>query len=1082
MTTRSMLLVFVLLASVVSGCGDEGEPAGAPSFVSADGARGQRAVGPPERDAGFDTDGPPERTIEEGDIYRLLDATTLINLNTYRGLQVIDLSDLQHPRVVGRLPITGGPVEMYVIGSRAVVLLNGWSGYYGTRDDVRVERVEGGLVLSIDLADRTGPTELDREIVPGFIQTSRLAREGEQAALYVAATRYDEIVDGTTRSWEPRTYVKSFDVSLPDFAEQSALELGGSVSDIQATPEAMIVARDDWTSGSEGSRVSLIDIANPSGEMSLGGEVRVSGRVASQFNMDLHAGVLRVVSAGAFSGGRTNHLETFDAHSLATLAPLDHCTFGAGEDLYATLFVDNRAFFVTYMRVDPFHAFEIGDDGSCTEHSEFVVSGWNDFFRAALDTTRLIGIGVDDADGRRTAAVSVYDITDLTNATPLLARASVGTDNSWSEANWDHRAFSVIEDAVSVTASNGTPETGLVLLPFSGWREADEEYQAAVQIFTFSATTLTRRGVMEHGSPVRRSFLFDSGTAANLSDFELALYDTQAPDAPALLGSVDLAPSYTRVLRFGEHTVRLEDSSWTYGWWGSRGEQPSSRVQVIAPGADPDMAEAIAELEVPQGAQLYQVGSLLVSVMSVPRDLTIWPYEWDTTVEVLDLQDPAHPMEVGELSTDRIRPHYASWAWTEPALAPDCLGCRGGYYFPGRYDDLVRVVDDAIVFTRVAEESEVLGSEHVCVTYPNVAMPCSSDDDTCTYYTGGITCRSLDGAADLCEGSIARCTFARSPEESYECVEIDPSEVETSESCYDHELRRYWQRFTLDVLDLSNPSAPRLADAIELPRIDEAVGLVGGARRVFYTYRQPATVSDDPRPYVAWYFRPIELGSPGEPVLGPAVNVPGELVAVDGTALVTEDLVWGARIAETVVRRLEWAGPERAELVASHTVEGRAVDSLVLDGSGHILLSHRAPWSLGYGYDVAVSDAAYSPYIEDEPTRLRILDQTDLGQLSDVEIDSWATLEQAASGRALFQVPGGLLLVSLSDAASPAAQAYFPTLGWPSEVFFEGDEILFAAGPYGIHRFDANETNLIPTSWARQIRNVPRLPFTTTVR
>jgi hypothetical protein len=1054
-----MWLILILFSGTLPGCDDGGGASGPTEFVSADAARGQRAVGPPETDAGFDTGGPPERTIEEGDIYRLLDATTLINLNTYRGLQVIDLSDLEHPRVVGRLAITGGPVEMYVIGSRAVVLLNGWSGYYGTRDDVRVERVEGGLVLSIDLTDPTAPAELDREIVPGFIETSRLARQGEQAALYVAATRYDEIIDGITRTWEPRTYVKSFDVSLPDFVERGVLELGGSVSDIQATPEAMIVARNDFSS--EGSRVSLIDISSASGEMALGGEVSVSGRVASQFNMDLYDGVLRVVSGGGFSNGRTNHLETFDAQSLATLTPLDDCTFGAGEDLYATLFVDNRAFFVTYLRVDPFHAFEIGEDGSCAERSEFVVSGWNDFFRATLDATRLVGIGIDDADGRRTAAVSLYDITDLTNPTPLLARVSVGTDDSWSEANWDHRAFSVIEDAVSVTAPDGTPETGLVLLPFSGWREADGEYQAAVQIFTFSATTLTRRGVMEHGSPVRRSFLVDSGTAANLSDFELGLYDARAPDAPVLLGRVDLAPSYTRVLRFGDYTVRLEDSSWSYGWWGSQGEPPPSEVQVIEPEADPDMAEAIAERDVPQGAQLYQVGTLLVSVTSVPTDLSMWPYEWETTVEVLDLRDPAHPTEVGELTTDRLRPHYASWGWTEPALAPDCLGCRGGYYFPGSYDDLVRVVDDAIVFTRVTEESEVLGGERVCTTYPSVAVPCSSDDDTCTYYTGGITCRSLDGATELCEGSIARCTFMRSPEERYECVEIDPTEVQTSESCYDHELRRYWQRFTLDVLDLSSPSAPRLADAIELPRMDEAAGLVAGERRVFYTYRHPTIVPDDPRPYVAWYFRPIELDSPGEPVLGPAVNVPGELVAVDGTALVTEDLVWGEHVAETVVRRLEWAQPERAELVASHTVEGRAVDSLVLDGSGHVLLSHSAPWSFGYGYDVAVSDVAYSPYAQGEPTRLRILDQTRLEQLSDVEIDSWATLEQAASGRALFQVPGGLLLVSLSDVTSPVAQAYFPTLGWPSEILFEGDEILFAAGPYGIYRFDANESNLI---------------------
>ena len=740
MTRRYALpLLCSLLAFALFGCGDDSTPSGTTEFVSADGTQGQRAVGPPERSAGFDDGVVPGRTVEEGDIYRLLDATTLVNLSAYRGLQVIDLSHLDRPRVIGRLPITGTPVEMYVVGSRAIVLLNGWRGYYGNRDDVRVEPVEGGLVLSVDLTDRNAPVELDRAVVPGLIQTSRLAREGAQAALYVAATRYEVVVDGTTSAWEARTSVKSFDVSQPEVVDRSVLELGGSVSDIQATPEAMLVAADDWTTGSGGSSVSVVDISSATGEMVLGAEVQVAGVVESQFNMDLYEGVLRVVSSGAFSGGRTNHLETFDAHDLSALVPLDHCTFGAGEDLYATLFVDSRAFFVTYMRVDPFHAFEIGADGSCAERSEFLVSGWNDFFRATLGETRLVGVGVDDADGRRTASVSLYDITDLANPTPLLARAAVGTDDGWSEATWDHRAFSVIEDAVSVTAPDGTPESGLVLLPFSGWSAADGAYEAAVQIFTFSETTITRRGLMAHDTPVRRSFLVDDGVAANLSDFQLALYDTASPDAPVALGRVDLAPSYTRVLKLGDYMLRLADASWTYGWWGTRGAAPPSSVQVLAPGVDPDMGEPLAAFEVPEGAQLYQAGTLLVSVSSLPRDASTWPYEWDTTVQVFSLADPAHPTEVSRLVTDRIRPLYASWGWTEPALAPDCLGCRGGYYSSGPYDDLVRVVGDAIVFTRVDEESEVLGTERVCSTYPTAATPCSSSADTCAYHSASIS-------------------------------------------------------------------------------------------------------------------------------------------------------------------------------------------------------------------------------------------------------------------------------------------------------------------------------------------------------
>jgi hypothetical protein len=1066
MTQRSLLQtllipVLVLGGVLLSGCAD----GAAPEYVSADTTRGERANGPPALDGRTDAGGvgaPGGRTVEEGDIYRLLDAGTLVNLNPYRGLQVIDLADLGQPEVVGRLPIPGGPVEMYLVGSRALVLLNGWSGYAGTREDVRVERHEGGLVLSVDLSDPTSPALLDQVEVPGSIRTSRLARSGEQAALYVAATRYEEVIEGESRSWEPRTYVQSFDVSAATIADGSHIELGGRVSDIQATPEAMLVARDE--PGTRASRVSLIDISSPTGAMVEGGEVTVSGHVSSQFNMDLFDGVLRVVSAGAFTGENTNHLETFDATNPADLTALDHCTFGDGQDLYATLFHDHRAFFVTYLRVDPFHAFEIGPDGACTERAEFVVSGWNDFFRAAFDGTRLVGIGVDDEDGRRTAAVSLYDITDLSNPVPLLARASVGTDSSWSEASWDHRAFSVIEGAVDVTAPDGvTAETGLVLLPFNGFSEIDGEYQAAVQLFTFSSTTLTRRGVMEHGSPVRRSFLVEADTAANLSDFTLAVHDVADPDAPTELGRVGLAPSYTRVLRFGEHVVRLEDGSWSHGWWGTRGTPPPSEVQVLAPDADPDMGAPIATIAVPQNAQLYGVGDLLVSVVSVPDGDSMWPYTWMTEIVVHDLSTPASPLLAGSLTTDRIRPSYAGWGWIEPALAPDCLGCRGGYYFPGRYDDLVRVLDDAIVFTRVAEESEVVGTEETCVTYPNVAFGCSDGDETCTHYDGSIVCRSLDGGPEVCQGAIARCTFTPGPEGSYECVEIDPSEVETDESCDTHELRRYWQRFTLDVLDLTRPSAPSLARALELPRADEATGLVAGDGRLFYTYRRPVDVDGDARPHVAWYFRAIELEVPGSPELGEEVNVPGQLVTVTGETLLTQDLVWGEQVAETVVRALRWSSPDRAELLASHAIADRSVDRLVLDARGHVLLTHRAPWhAVGYGVVGGVGvDVAFAPWGVEEPTRLRVLDQTSLTQLADVEVDSWATLEEADAGRALFQVPGGLLLVDVTTPTAPAAQAYFPTLGWPSEILFEADEILFAAGPYGVVRFDATASNLL---------------------
>lgn len=247
---------------------------------------------------------------------------------------------------------------------------------------------------------------------------------------------------------------------------------------------------------------------------------------------------------------------------------------------------------VTYLRQDPFHAFSIADDGSCEERAEFVVSGWNDFLRPVAGGTRLIGIGTDDEGGGQAPAVSLYDITALTNPNPLLSRAQASELQwSWSEAQYDHRAFSVLEGAVSIAAADGTLETGLVLLPYSGYTANASgnagHYVSGVQIFTFSDRGVTQRGAMEHDFEVRRSFLADADTTANLSDTTLALYDHSDPSAPTRLGAVELAPDYARVLRFGDYLARVKRPNHAYQDYEymPQDEVETSKLQIVAASA-----------------------------------------------------------------------------------------------------------------------------------------------------------------------------------------------------------------------------------------------------------------------------------------------------------------------------------------------------------------------------------------------------------------------------------------------------------------------------------------------------------------
>lgn len=638
---------------------------GAGPSIAYDGARPILAVSA--------TASSPTVEVAEGDLFRVLAPGLLLNLNAYRGLQVIDIGDVSSPRVMGRVPVAGQPVELYVAGDTAFVLVNGSSLQDGSAGFVGQSVNSTGLILSVDLSDPAHPAVIDQAVVPGYITTSRLTRSGDHAALYVVSQAWSQAAND---SYGYRTHVSSFDVASDHLVPAAQLDLGGYSTVVQATPEMLLVALTDdtWSGVSPGTRVTLVDIRDPAGAMTLGDDVFPAGQVHNQFNMDYRDGILRIVSGRRWgTSDNENHLETFDASDPANVVPIDAVAFGTNEDLFATLFLGHRAFAVTYFRIDPFHTFEISDAGVITPGAHFEVSGWNNFFRAVFDDSRLIGIGTDD-QGTRSLAVSLYDVSDISNPQPLLDRERVvaGTD---SVANWDHQGFSVLEDAVAVPGPGGITETGLVLLPVTDWSVPS----AGVQIFTFSAQTLTRRGVMEHGSIVERSFAADDELVANLSSTELSLFATADPDRPDEVGRLQLAPDFTDVHRFGDHWVRVvrRDDYLTWYYRPSSSPRLATIVEVLPGDQNPDLAEPVAHFEIPAEATLYRSGPYLVTVV---YPVTEPPTETDTEVTVFDLRDPAHPVQAGVLLTDRLpRPWFYSRYLGMPRMVALCFYCFEPY-------------------------------------------------------------------------------------------------------------------------------------------------------------------------------------------------------------------------------------------------------------------------------------------------------------------------------------------------------------------------------------------------------------------
>lgn len=700
----------LLISSVLSACGggssstDNNPPpappklAGQTSFVSASPTLSNTGfVSTFNATATFQsTKSDSTRTAHEGDIFRVLEnGKTILNANRYRGLQIIDISDVSKPSIIGKANVIGSPVEMYRVDNLVYLLLNEYKSYQRIMVEGKesLDAFNGAAVVTLDISQITAPRIISATRVPGYIQTSRMTSGNGKNALYLTASEYyNYTAGGLTKAF-------SYALSAQGATEKSVLDLGGHMQAIAATGDRLLVARNpDW-SRAIGSKVAIIDISSPEGVMQQGADVQVAGWVRNKNNLHIAGNILRVVS-GALPGFmlpnlppvtnndaataiNTNHIQTFDISDIKQAKARDHKTFGLNQNLFATTFMEDRAFFVTYLRVDPFHAFSISPTGMLNEENEFVVSGWNDFFKPVHNNSRLIGIGHNDENNRRVIAVSLYDSSNLKNRNPLIVRANTDLENTWSAASWDDRAFSVLENATNVLAADGkTVETGLVLLPYSAYDAIKGQSLNGVQTFSFSNNTLTRRGTMSHSDPVSRTFLAQSALAANLSDRFLSLFDTKNPNQPVHRASLSLTQSYSQLVPFARFAARLN--------YGVIGETPSTTRDMVefVNFDNANSRDILGKLEVPVGSQIYNVGEKLVVVHKKYAETN-----QHIEVAVWDISNPAQAVLMGKTAVTDAQdslPH--NLISTDMKLGATLLP------YPSMSD--AQVVGDALVFVK----------------------------------------------------------------------------------------------------------------------------------------------------------------------------------------------------------------------------------------------------------------------------------------------------------------------------------------------------------------------------------------------
>jgi hypothetical protein len=960
--------------------------------------------------------------VDEADVYAMAGAR-LFYLSTYRGFLVYDLTDPQHPVSLARLPIHGYPVEMYVDGDTVHALVR--DALYLTEETgaLRFERHHVSRLHTIDVSDPAHPRLLATLDIEGRLAPGSSRKVGD--ALYVAAVKRpaEREVRLPTQAW-----VYAFDVSDPRSPRQvgrlALLESRPADPDrdfldvtFTASADTLLVAEnymgrsvrggdlpDWWHALPSRAVVSIIDVSDPSGNLTRRARFEVTGMIADQFKMNhrvdpatgksIFYALLQNENPGtAPSSWRHSQLEAWDVTDGTAPARLGAVSVdGHNDDAGASVFDVERGIFylINQNSQAALTAVDLRDPSALAVHPFPADHGFQGtaVLRSVGDGGFLLATGLEYNDDCGSAplgeslkrvAISLIDVRDLGRMRVVQRRCVVAPEATTAlaapfdpnERDQVHKLLGGLTDGslhlLTVPLAFSVREGLPAWWPSWWW----ERWQSAVGLFSWDLSpvdapgTTQREPIVSHGTVehpqgvVTRSILFRHPVTGrrmmvNLSDSHLAVTDVEDLDQPRPQAVVEVAPTVYEIQKLGDYIIeRIEVGP---GRWSARG---GAEFRIKRAGGPLEAQPTLATFQVPQATEAYSYKDLFVVLRN---NVSVENLAAPPEAVIYDLADPTRPR-----LASRVTVPFPSWT----------------YY--GHY--------------------------------------CGNSWGTWL----GQTRNTL-----ITDAGLVRM---------YQALTDEPT-------------RRWVTRVAL--LDLRNPAAPSV---IEATATGDGRGLAAdlAAPAGFYLVHRE-TLEPTRFRYLAQRWDLVG----GALVAGADVNVPGRLFATwrDGAGrrlMLSTDREYDfeGRGVSSRLHLLEQVD-DHAELIETRRFPNRSLQSLVFDGER--LFANVSQWGDWDRYNVTglpwemISD------------RLMIL-TVGAGRLNlmfDEPIPSMDTELMGVEGNHLFLKLGwdGLLVTDVSDLAHPRGTRFLPTWGWATHVAFAGNEAYVAAGSFGVFHFDLSEPSL----------------------
>ena len=178
----------------------------------------------------------------------------------------------------------------------------------------------------------------------------------------------------------------------------------------------------------------------------------VKGYILNQFSMDEYNGFFRIATTigNVFDGNSKNNIYILD-DKLKQISSIED--IASGEKIYSTRFLEDKAYLVTFKKIDPLFTLDLSDPYNPKILGKLKIPGYSDYLHP-YDENHIIGIGketvealAEEKENRgldfawyQGLKIALFDVSDFEHPMEL-NKTIIGDRGTDSIALHDHKAF-----------------------------------------------------------------------------------------------------------------------------------------------------------------------------------------------------------------------------------------------------------------------------------------------------------------------------------------------------------------------------------------------------------------------------------------------------------------------------------------------------------------------------------------------------------------------------------------------------------------------------------------------------------------